>query len=313
MIYMRKKMHLPNYKSDFVHVNGIRLHYLDWGGEGPALIFLTGMGSSAYIFNRFAPRFTDRFRVLALTRRGQGDSDIPETGYDADTLTKDIRQFMDRLHVEKAILAGHSLAGVELTHFAGTHPNRVEKLFYLEALDDRRREQAIYEQSPLRNVEIKKESPPPPRTLEEYIANMKQDIPAFADIWSELWDEEIAHGVRVNEAGVVVDKMPPSVETMMVENLIKGYSPKTVAAPIPALSFYGQRKRKLSNDYTPAQKAAYDQFHREVEEPFFWSIIAEFQTRFPHAKIVVIPGGHHYCFIAQEELVYAEMRKFLLD
>ena len=34
-------------KSDFVHVNGIRLHYLDWGGEGPTLIFLTGMGCSS--------------------------------------------------------------------------------------------------------------------------------------------------------------------------------------------------------------------------------------------------------------------------
>ncbi|MBK8617293.1 MAG: alpha/beta fold hydrolase [Anaerolineales bacterium] len=72
-----------NPKSDFVLVNGIRLHYLDWGGNGPALIFLTGMGSSAYIFGGFAPLFTDRFHVLALTRRGQGDSDTPETGYDA--------------------------------------------------------------------------------------------------------------------------------------------------------------------------------------------------------------------------------------
>jgi pimeloyl-ACP methyl ester carboxylesterase len=41
-------------------------------------------------------------------------------------------------------------------------------------------------------------------------------------------------------------------------------------------------------------------------------MIAEFQSRFPHARIVVIPNGHHYCFIAQEELVYDEMRKFLL-
>src|SRR5512147_3016626 len=162
-------------KSDFVLVNGIRLHYLDWGGNGPGLIFLTGMGSSAYIFNKFAPRFTDKFHVLALTRRGQGDSDYPETGYDADTLTEDIRQFMDRLNVEKAILAGHSLAGVELTHFAATHPTRVEKLIYLDALDDRRGFPAIREQSPLRNVEIKKEESSP-HTLEEYIADMKRDF-----------------------------------------------------------------------------------------------------------------------------------------
>jgi pimeloyl-ACP methyl ester carboxylesterase len=305
-------MNSSNPKSDFVNMNGIRLHYLDWGGKGPTLIFLTGMGSSAYIFNKFAPRFNDKFRVLALTRRGHGDSDIPETGYDADTLTEDIRQFMDRLDVEKAILAGHSLAGVEMTHFAGTHPTRVEKLIYLDALDDRRREPAISEQSPLRNVEIRKEESIP-RTFQEYIAIVKRDIPEFAEIWSELWDEEFSHGVKVNEAGVFVDRMPASVEKMIIENLIKGYAPKKVEAKIPILCFYGLRKRKLSNDYTEEQKAAYDQFHRDVREPFFKSIIAEFQNRFPHAKIVVIPGGHHYCFIAQEELVYGEMRKFLLE
>ena len=306
-------MDRSNPKSDFVHVNGIRLHYLDWGGSGPTLLFLTGMGSSAYIFSRFAPRFTDRFRVLALTRRGQGDSDYPETGYDADTLTEDIRQFMDHLQVEKVSLAGHSLAGVELTHFAATYPTRVEKLIYLDALDDRREESAIMEQNPLRNIRIEREESAPPRTIEEYIANVKRDIPSFAEIWSELWDEEFSHGVTVNEAGVVVDRMPASVETMMIENLIKGYAPKKVETKIPTLSFYAWKKPKLSSVYTEEQKAAFDQFERDIAKPFFRSLISEFQSRFPHAKTIVIPDGHHYCFIVQEELVYDEMRKFLLE
>jgi non-heme chloroperoxidase len=305
-------MKLSNPKSDFVHVNGIRLHYLDWGGEGPALIFLSGMGSSAYIYNKFAPRFTDRFHVLALTRRGHGDSDYPEAGYDADTLTEDIRQFMDHLKVEKAVLAGHSLAGVELTHFAGTYPERVDKLVYLEALDDRRREKAIHEQNPLKSVEIKREESAPPRSFEEYIAMVKREVPEFAKIWSDLWNEEFSHGVKVNEDGIFVDKMPSSVEKMIVENLITGYAPKKVEAIIPTLCFFGKRKRKLTDDYTEEQKAAFEQFYRDVNEPFFRSVIAEFQTRFPHAEVVIIPDGHHYCFIAQEDLVYEEMRRFLL-
>ena len=305
-------MNVSNHKSDFVHVNGIRLHYLDWGGKGPTLIFLAGMGSSAFIFDKFASRFNDKFRVLALTRRGQGDSDYPETGYDADTLTEDIHQFMDCLNVEKAILAGHSLAGVELTHFAATYPTRVEKLIYLDALDDRRRLPALREQSPLRNVEIKKEERAP-HTVEEFIADMKRDVPEFAEIWSELLDEEISHSVKVNENGIVVDRMPASVEKMMVENLINGYVPKRVEAKIPTLSFYTQGKPKLSNAYTEEQKAAFDQFNQDVRIPFSRSLISEFQNRFPHAKIVVIPDGHHYCFIVQEELVYDEIRRFLLD
>jgi len=305
-------MNTSNPKSDFVHVNGIRLHYLDWGGDGQTLIFLTGMGSSAYIYNKFAPRFADKFRVLALTRRGHGDSDYPNNGYDADTLIEDIRQFMDRLNVEKAALAGHSLAGVELTHLAATYPERVDKLVYLDALDDRRGEAAVMEQDPLKNVEIKREVTPPPRTFEEYISIVKRDIPAFAEIWSDLWGEEFSHGVKVNEDGVFVDKMPASVEKMIAKNLVKGYAPKRVEASIPTLFFIGKRKRKLTDDYTEEQKASYELFHRDVKEPFFWSIISEFQGRFPHAKIIVIPEGHHYCFIAQADLVYEEMRKFLL-
>ena len=58
------------HESGFVTVaGGIRLHYLDWGGSGPVLLFLTAIGCNAHIFDGFAPRFTDRFHVLALTRR----------------------------------------------------------------------------------------------------------------------------------------------------------------------------------------------------------------------------------------------------
>jgi pimeloyl-ACP methyl ester carboxylesterase len=216
------------------------------------------------------------------------------------------------LNIEKASLAGHSLAGVELTHFAATYPTRVEKLIYLDALDDRRGFPAMRAQNPLRNIEVKKEESTP-HTFEEYIANMKRDFPDFAEIWSELWDEEISHGVKVNEEGVFVDRMPASIEKMMVENLQNGYAPKTVKAQIPILSFFARRIPKLSDTYTEEQKAAFYDFHRNVSEPFARSLISDFHSRFPHARIVEIPGGHHYCFIAQEELVYHEMRKFLLE
>jgi len=185
-------------------------------------------------------------------------------------------------------------------------------LIYLDALDDRRGFQAIYEQNPLRNIEIKKEESSP-HTVEEYIADAKRDSPSFAEIWSELWYEEISHSVKVNEAGVFVDRMLESVEKMMVDNLMKGYTPKRVEAKIPILSFYALKNPKLPNAYTDEQKAAFDQFDRNVAKPFSRSLISEFQNRFPHANIVVIPDGHHFCFIAQEELVHGEMRKFLLD
>jgi pimeloyl-ACP methyl ester carboxylesterase len=137
-------------KSDFVNLNGIRLHFLDWGGEGPALLFLAGMGCTAHIFSRIAPRFADKFHVLALDRRGHGDSDYPESGYDAGTLTEDVRQFLDARGIEQVVLAGHSFAVVELCHFAALYPERALKLAFLDAAYDgsNPEQQAVWDGSP---------------------------------------------------------------------------------------------------------------------------------------------------------------------
>ena len=77
---------------------------------------LAGLGNTVHIFDDFAPRFTWRFHAAGLTRRGFGDSDQPQSGYDAATLVEDIRQFLDTLAIKNAILVGHSFAVIEMTH-----------------------------------------------------------------------------------------------------------------------------------------------------------------------------------------------------
>ena len=59
---------------------GVRLHYLDFGGTGQPLVFLAGLGNTAHAYDDFAPAFTDRFHVVALTRRGFGESSHPDVG-----------------------------------------------------------------------------------------------------------------------------------------------------------------------------------------------------------------------------------------
>ena len=123
-------------RPQFAIVNGVRLHYLDWGGKGEALLFLTALGGTAEDFQSLAIHFTDHFRVLGLTRRGQGQSAKPKTGYDTFTLIEDIRAFLDLKKVTRVILVGYSLAGNELTEFATLYPHRVIKLVYLDAAYD---------------------------------------------------------------------------------------------------------------------------------------------------------------------------------
>lgn len=137
------------HKSDFVTVNGVRLHYLDWGGSGEAIVFLHGFPGSAHNFDEMAPKFADKFRVLGLTRRGHGQSEKIETGYETDNLVEDVRQFLDAMKIERVNLIGFSAGGDELTRFAGLYPKRVLKLVYLDAAYDRRDLTEIDKNDPL--------------------------------------------------------------------------------------------------------------------------------------------------------------------
>jgi len=123
------------HKSGFVTANGIRLHYLDWGGSGSALILIHGYGSNPHAYDDLAPAFTDHFRVVAYARRGHGRSDA-KGPYDTATLTEDLRGLMDGLGIAKAHLAGWSMGGNEITAMAGTHPERVDRIVYLDAAYD---------------------------------------------------------------------------------------------------------------------------------------------------------------------------------
>ena len=136
-------------QSGVIAANGIKLHYLDWGGTGEAVLFISGVGDGARYFDEMARTLTDRFRVLALTRRGYGKSDKPEVGYDVPTLTEDVRQFLDAMKLTHVNLIGHSAGGHEMIHFASVYPERTRKLVFLDAAYDRREAAVIFDADPL--------------------------------------------------------------------------------------------------------------------------------------------------------------------
>lgn len=300
------------HKSGFINVNCIHLHYLDWGGGGETLIFLTGMGCSAHFFDRIAPRFTDKFRVLALTRRGQAESDFPETGYDIDTLVDDILDFMDILKIEQAIFVGHSMAGIELFHLAAHHPERILKLIYLDAAYDMRGNQELMAKDPVKDLE-----PPDMKdefiNIEEYSRYIKRIYPEFAKIRADVWDEAIKHNLVQNEKGMFIDKDTGEIAKAMMDTLYS-YAPKYTSIRVPVLSFYAIPTTLESPDYlTEKQKNLWLEFMLNIFLPSRKKSMEKFRAEVPHAKIIEIPDGHHYCYIVQEDLVYEEMRKFLLE
>lgn len=119
----------------FIETNGVRLHVLDWGGTGPALILIHGYGDSPHVFDDIAPAFTDRFRVVAYARRGHGRSSSGES-FSNTALVADLVGILDSMGIVKASLAGWSMGGNEITAAAGLVPDRVERIVYLDGAYD---------------------------------------------------------------------------------------------------------------------------------------------------------------------------------
>ncbi len=304
------------HRSDFVKVNGINLHYLDWGGKGDVLLFLAGLGCNAHIFSDLAPRFTDQFHVIALTRRGHGESDHPETGYDINTLTEDIRQFLDNLGIEKVILVGHSMANIELSRFNALHPEQVLKLIFLDAAYNRASDtyKNMVENSPWKHLQ------PPGLDIdyyspEEYFTAMKRAYPSFSLIWTKAMQEQSLHEITKAPDGKIIDRMSDGINKELM-NTLTSYIPEDSKIEVPTLAFYAISKglKTISQDWmTDEQIMELTQFVETKENAWTRDSMEQFQRNVPQARIIEIPHGHHYCFIQQEELVYEEMMKFLLN
>src|SRR5580698_2341914 len=114
----------------------VKLEVLDWGGTGRPLVLLAGMGDTAHVFDKVATKLTAKYHVYGITRRGYGASSKPEfvtANYSAARLGGDVLAVIEALHLSHPILAGHSLAGEELSFIGFHHPEAVAGLIYLDA------------------------------------------------------------------------------------------------------------------------------------------------------------------------------------
>jgi len=110
-------------KHEFWDVNGIRMHVAT-AGSGPPIILLHGFPEIWYSWRHLIPRLAENFRVIAPDLRGYGKTEIPDQGYDLDTLSQDVLSLIDQAG-GKAVLVGHDWGGVIGWHVAAAYPEKV--------------------------------------------------------------------------------------------------------------------------------------------------------------------------------------------
>jgi esterase len=245
----------------FVTVNGLRIHYVDWGTAGrQPFIMLHGLDRVARTFDHLATHFNTRYHVLAIDLRGHGDSDWdPDARYRVEDHVSDVEGLVRQLGLRDIVLWGNSTGGRVAQVFAGMYPDLVTHVIAEDVGPERPR--AISD-SYARRVKQEEDGW---ASEEELLGRVRQGNPGMSE---EVLRSYVRHGARRRADGRLVWKRDP--------NLVQGFVatdlwPFVRAIRAPILYVLGGRSAIVPQATQESLKAT-----------------------LPQVRIVTMPGLGHY-------------------
>ena len=209
----------------FVQVNGLRIHYLDWGNAGkPPLLLLHGIGRVAHTFDHVASHFNERYHVMAVDLRGHGDSGWdPKGAYLVEDYVKDIEGLAGELRLANFVLWGNSTGGRVAQVFAGMRPDRVAAVIVEDVGPERPREIADSVTS-----RILREDEKGWAGENELLAELKTSNPRTAD---EVLRAYAHYGSKKRADGRLIWKRDPNIANGFVPTQLWQYV-RQIRSPI---------------------------------------------------------------------------------
>ncbi len=265
----------------FVEVNGLRIHYLDWGRAGkPPLVLLHGIGRVAHTFDHVASHFNERYHVLAVDLRGHGDSDWdPKGAYLVEDYVKDLEGLVDELRLGRIVLWGNSTGGRVAQMFAGMHPDRVAAVIVEDVGPERPRDIA---DSVTRRIQREDETGW--ASEEELLAELETNSPRTSE---EVLRAYAHHGSKRREDGRIIWKRDPNIARGFVPTKLWQYV-REIQSPI--LYVLGGK-----SPIVPP----------EIQE--------RLRKTLPQVQIVTMPGLGHYPSEEEPEDYLEIVDRFLAD
>ena len=131
---------LPDDRDILLH--RMRFHYLDWGTKGlPPVVFLHGGGLNAHTWDLVCASLRYERHCLALDQRGHGESEwSPQMDYSTESQVGDLDAFVKALGLDRFVLVGMSLGGVNGLAWAGQHSRQLAGLVIIDVGPEIRRE-----------------------------------------------------------------------------------------------------------------------------------------------------------------------------
>lgn len=186
-----------------VVINGLNIHYLDWGGDsGRNLLLVHGQGGNAHNWDHIAEALRDEFRVIAVDQRGHGDSDHAREGYAVDKFAADLAEFVEKTGIAPCDYAGASLGARNGIAYAGDRSDHLKHFVCLDYGPEMSVASARTQISGMNKRLLGW------RSVDEYVSIQMQANPRPGE---ERYRRQAEHALRLNYAGKYVAKSDPEM------------------------------------------------------------------------------------------------------
>lgn len=119
-----------------ININGANLYY-EVHGEGPeTILFSHGLLWSGKMFEKQVEFFKNKYRCVTYDHRGQGQSEVTDTGYDMENMAKDAIALIEELELEPCHMVGLSMGGFVTMRVAARRPDLLKSVILLETSAD---------------------------------------------------------------------------------------------------------------------------------------------------------------------------------
>jgi pimeloyl-ACP methyl ester carboxylesterase len=126
MVYARGQEMAAILKGDLVADGSVPYEhgwvaYRDFGGQGPAVMLVHGLGGNLAHWGRVAPLFQDRYRLIAIDLPSHGASTAPAV-YSFDHDLGAVDEVRQRLSLDRPAVVGHSYGGMLAVSLGASRP-----------------------------------------------------------------------------------------------------------------------------------------------------------------------------------------------
>jgi pimeloyl-ACP methyl ester carboxylesterase len=111
-------------ESRFVQLDGMKVHYKNYGKGSEALVFVHGWTCNLAFWSDQIPAFIDRTRVIAVDLPGHGQSDKPNISYTMDLFARAVDAVLKDAGVNRAVIVGHSMGVPVARQFYRKYPKQ---------------------------------------------------------------------------------------------------------------------------------------------------------------------------------------------